>query len=110
MKWFGKKQPSNEEIVILSNSAIACGIIQHPISQRWQTWVSLYGTDITCLTAHKSREDADNVARQIVKAWESGLEDQDQVTAFLGSLPSDGLVDPLPQDVVMRLSRKIRKK
>ncbi|MBD2778658.1 thermonuclease family protein [Iningainema tapete] len=38
------------------------------------------------------------------------MENQDQVTAFFKSLPSDDIPDPLPQDVVMRLSRKIRKK
>jgi hypothetical protein len=87
-----------------------CGIVQNPVTGRWQTWVSLHGVDINCLTVHKSREDADKVARLIVKAWEEGLEDQGQVSAFLKSLPTDGLVDPLPQDVVARLSRKIKRK
>ncbi|SRR5579883_316321 len=108
MKLFGKKQDT--AAVLLSNDQIACGIVLHPVTKKWQTWVSLHGIDITCLTAHNKREDADKVARQIVAAWEKGLDNQSQVKAFFQSLPSDDVVDPLPHEVVMRLSRKIKKK
>ncbi|MBR8840971.1 MAG: hypothetical protein DSM106950_45180 [Stigonema ocellatum SAG 48.90 = DSM 106950] len=104
---FGR-QPQDKATTILSNGELFCGIVQHSVTGRWQTWMSFHGTDIGCVTAHKSREDADNVARQIVAAWESGLENQEKVTAFMRSLPSDDVPDPLPQDVVMRLSKKIR--
>ena len=66
--------------------------------------------DIQCLTAHNKRTDADKVAKQIATAWESGsLETQEEVTEFLKSLPSDNVPDPLPQDVVVRLSKKIQR-
>ena len=103
---FGK-QPQDGATTILSNGEMFCGIVEHPVTKRWQTWVSFHGTDIGCLTAHNLREDAVTVARQILKAWESGLEDQEQVTAFMRSLPTDDVPDPLPQDVVVRLSKKI---
>ena len=102
----GKKQHNNE-VVLISDEEIACGIVSHPVTGRWQTWISFHGTDIGCLTAHNRREDADNVAHSIIAAWESGLESQEEVAAFMQSLPSDDVPDPLPQDVVMRLSRKI---
>ena len=105
-KGFGK-QPQDGATTILSDGEMFCGIVQHPVTGRWQTWVSFHGTDIGCLTAHNLREDADKVARQILKAWESGLEDQEQVTAFMLRLPTDDVPDPLPQDVVVRLSKKI---
>ena len=106
---FGK-QPQDGATTILSDGEMFCGIVQHPVTKRWQTWMSFHGNDISCLTAHNLRENADKVARQILAAWESGLENQDQVSAFMRSLPTDDVPDPLPQDVVVRLIKKIHRK
>ncbi len=108
-KGFGWKKP--EEIKLLGEDELFCGIVQHPVSRKWQTWVSFEAIDIQCITAHNKRDDADKVAKQIIAAWESGnLETQEEVTAFLKSLPSDDVPSPLPQDVVVRLSKKILRK
>ncbi len=99
------------QISILSDGEIRTGITQHPVTEKWQTWVSLHGTDISCFTAHEKRTDAERVAKKIAAAWESGeLESGNEVTAFLKSLPSDGLVDPLPQEVLLRLVKLMQKK
>lgn len=103
-KDFGNSRPEDQDVWDMSEQAsvlrdgeIATGIAQHPVTKRWQTWISLYGTDITCFTAHNERSDADKVARDIVEKWRSGnLRIQTEVTAFLNSLPSDDLVDPKP--------------
>ncbi len=108
-KGFGK-QPQDGATTILSAGEMFCGIVQHPVTKRWQTWMSFHGNDISCLTAHNKRVDADQVARQILDAWESGLENQEEVSAFMRSLPTDDVPDPLPQDVVVRLSKKMRAK
>ena len=104
---FGSDQQNRE--VMLANNEVSCGIVHHPVTGKWQTSISFQGSDIGCLTAHNKREDANNVAHSIILAWESGLESQEEVAGFMRSLPTDDVPDPLPQDVVMRLSRKIRK-
>ena len=98
-----------EQASILIDGEIATGIAQHPVTKRWQSWVSLHGTDITCFTAHRERAAADKAAKDIAETWKSGkLQTQAEVTAFLDALPSDDLVEPLPQKVLMRLSKAIR--
>jgi hypothetical protein len=97
------------QVAVLSDGEIATGIAQHPVTKRWQIWVSLKGTDITYFTAHRKGADAVMVDRDIAATWKSGnLKTQVEVTTFLKTLPSDGLVDPLPPKVVNRLSKLIR--
>lgn len=83
------------------------GIVQHPVTKRWQTWISFTGHDIQCITAHKKREDANKIAKQMADAWSEGkYQTQEQVTAFIKSLPTDGVIDPFPQDIVMQLKEQ----
>lgn len=115
-KGFGNERPQDQDVwniaeqaAVLSDSEVATGIAQHPVTKHWQSWISLYGNDITCFTAHRERADADRVARDIADVWRAGnLKTQVEVTAFLKALPSDSLVDPLPQKVVVRLSKLIK--
>ncbi|MBG1266251.1 hypothetical protein [Nostoc sp. WHI] len=102
-KGFGrsKKKP------VLEDNELTTGIVQHPVTKRWQTWISFTGHDIQCITAHNQREDANRVAKQMASAWSEGkYQTQEEVTAFIKSLPTDGVIDPLPQDVVMQLSKQ----
>lgn len=47
------------------------------------------------------------MAQKIADAWSQGLyETQEQVTALIKSLPTDAVIDPLPQDIVVQLSRQ----
>lgn len=116
-KGFGKKPPDDQtwnlakQSAILSDGEIFTGIAQHPVTKRWQSWVSLYGADITCFTAHNKREDADKVAQDIAETWKKGqLETTEEVTAYLKSLPTDDVAAPLPQKIVERLSQQIKEK
>ncbi|MHC5833051.1 MAG: hypothetical protein ACYT04_97980, partial [Nostoc sp.] len=90
-----KKKP------VLEDNELTTGIVQHPVTKRWQTWISFTGNDIQCITAHANRDDADRVAKQIADAWSEGkYKTQQEVTAFIKSLPTDAVIDPLPQNIV----------
>ncbi|WP_196525484.1 hypothetical protein [Nostoc commune] len=43
-KGFGrsKKKP------VLEDNELTTGIVQHPVTKRWQTWISFTGHDIQC--------------------------------------------------------------
>nr|WP_267871652.1 hypothetical protein [Nostoc sp. CHAB 5715] len=92
---------------VLEDNELTTGIVQHPVTLRWQTWISFTGHDIGCITAHNQREDANKIAKQIADAWSKGkYQTQEEVTAFIKSLPTDGVIDPLPQSIVMQLSQQ----
>ncbi|AUB43236.1 hypothetical protein COO91_09409 (plasmid) [Nostoc flagelliforme CCNUN1] len=92
---------------MLEDNELTTGIVQHPVTKRWQTWISFTGNDIQCITAHANPDDADRVAKQIADAWSEGkYKTGEEVTAFIKSLPTDAVVDPLPQNLVMQLSKQ----
>ncbi|MHC0067925.1 hypothetical protein ACWATR_34385 [Nostoc sp. UIC 10890] len=102
-KGFGRRQKKS----VLEDNELTTGIVQHPVTGLWQTWISFTGNDIQCITAHTNRDDADWVAKQIADAWSEGkYQTQEEVTGFMKSLPTDSVIDPLPQDVVMQLSQQ----
>lgn len=102
-KGFGRRQKKS----VLEDNELTTGIVEHPVTKLWQTWISFTGHDIQCITAHNKREDASRVAKQMADAWSQGLyQTQEEVIAFIKSLPTDALIDPLPQDIVMQLSQQ----
>ncbi|HEY9889050.1 MAG TPA: hypothetical protein V6D02_11660 [Candidatus Obscuribacterales bacterium] len=96
----------------LEDHQIACGVVRHPITRNWQTWFSLYGTDITCIFATKSYGLAHAVRQMFIVELRAGcLTDGDRATAFMADLQGiDGseLIDPLPQRDLERLAQQIR--
>ena len=107
-KGFGDKQKQKQKKSTVDDNELFTGITKHPVTQRWQTWISFTGNDIQCITAHNKREDADRVAKQIADSWtQRKYKTGEEVTAFIKTLPTDAVVDPLPQDVVVRLSKQI---
>ncbi|MHC5897596.1 hypothetical protein [Nostoc sp.] len=92
---------------MLEDNELTTGIVQHPVTKLWQTWISFTGHDIQGITAHNKRKDASRVAKQMADAWSQGLyQTQEEVTAFIKSLPTDAVIDPLPQNIVMQLSQQ----
>jgi hypothetical protein len=92
---------------VLKDNELTTGIVQHPVTELWQTWISFTGNDIQCITAHANPDDADRVAKQIADAWSEGkYKTGEEVTAFIKSLPTDAVIDPLPQNIVMQLSQQ----
>ena len=102
-KGFGRPKKKS----VLEDNELTTGIVQHPVTLRWQTWISFTGHDIQCVTAHNQREEASRVARQMASAWSEGkYKTQEEITAFIQSLSSDAVIDPLPQNIVMQLSQQ----
>jgi hypothetical protein len=92
---------------VLEDNQLTTGIVQHPVTGLWQTWISFTGNDIQCIIAHANPDDADRVAKQIADAWSEGkYKTGEEVTAFIKSLPTDAVIDPLPQNIVMQLSKQ----
>jgi hypothetical protein len=96
----------------LEDHQIACGVVRHPITQNWQTWFSLYGTDITCIFASKDYGLAQSVRQMFVVELRSGyLVDSDRAKAFMAdlrTLAGSELIDPLPQTDLEALAQQIR--
>jgi hypothetical protein len=43
----------------------------------------------------------------MASAWSEGkYQTQEEITGFIKSLPTDAVIDPLPQDIVMQLSQQ----
>lgn len=96
----------------LEDHQIACGVVRHPITQNWQTWFSLYGTDITCIFATKSYGLAHSVRQMFIAELRAGcLTDSDRAKSFMGGLQAiegSELIDPLPQRDLESLAKQIR--
>jgi hypothetical protein len=94
-----------EHAAILFDDSIVTGIVQHPVTKHWQTWVFVKKNDnINCLTAHSERYDAVLVALDIAMAWKAGhLKNPKDVAVFLKCLPSDAKVMPLPEEILPKL-------
>lgn len=97
----------------LEDHQIACGVVRHPVTRNWQTWFSLYGTDITCIFATKNYGLAHSVRQMFVAELRSGcLSDSDRAKAFMSDIQAmEGgeLIDPLPQRELETLAKHIRK-
>ncbi|MEO1298776.1 MAG: hypothetical protein AAFW75_23945 [Cyanobacteria bacterium J06636_16] len=97
----------------LQNHQIACGVVRHPVTQNWQTWFSLYGTDITCIFSSKSYGLAHAVRQMFVVELRSGcLTESDHAQSFMTDLQKiegSELIDPLPQASLETIGKQIRK-
>ncbi|MGD1862064.1 MAG: hypothetical protein ACFB0E_19115 [Leptolyngbyaceae cyanobacterium] len=95
----------------LADHQIACGVVRHPVTQNWQTWFSLFGTDITCIFASKSYDLAHSVRQMFVVELRSGcLMNSDRAKAFIADLQNltgSELIDPLPQKNLETLGQQI---
>ncbi len=96
----------------LEDHQIACGVMRHPVTRNWQTWFSLYGTDITCIFASKDYGLAHAVRQMFMVELRSGcLMDSEHAKTFIADLQQlDGseLIDPLPQHNLETLAQQIR--
>ncbi|MBE7386202.1 MAG: hypothetical protein F6J95_033030 [Leptolyngbya sp. SIO1E4] len=97
----------------LADHQVACGVVRHPVTQNWQTWFSLYGTDITCIFSSKSYGLAHAVRQMFITELRAGgLVNRDRARDFMTSIQTitgSELMDPLPQRTLECLGRQIRK-
>lgn len=83
---------------------IAAGVVQHPATSKWQTWISLYGTDVTLISAHRDQRVAEDVIADLKTAAQMGAVDTsaDVAKRFVElHPPGDGEPQLLPA-VMMR--------
>lgn len=96
----------------LADHQIACGVVRHPVTQNWQTWFSLYGTDITCIFSSKSYGLAHAVRQMFVAELRAGgLSEGDRAQEFMAGIQAiagSELIDPLPQKALECLGQQIR--
>ncbi|MEM9009378.1 MAG: hypothetical protein AAGE59_38490 [Cyanobacteria bacterium P01_F01_bin.86] len=97
----------------LKDHQIACGVVRHPVTRNWQTWFSLYGTDITCIFASKSYGLAHAVRQMFVVELRAGcLAESAHAQNFMTGIQEiegSELVDPLPQHALEDIGQQIRK-
>jgi hypothetical protein len=102
-------QPPDDDWEILIAGEIFTGIVQHPVTKLWQSWISLYGIEIACVTAHRSRETATQVAQKLAIVWQEGnLNTSEDVSRFIQSIESKAIVEPLPPKALKRLQKQIQ--
>ena len=54
---------------------IDAGVVRHPATGLWQTWISLDGTDVTLISAHHDRRMAEDVIADLKTAAQMGAVD-----------------------------------
>jgi hypothetical protein len=89
----------------------AVGIIQHPITGRWQPWV--YTEDdgtisLACLSSHNSKAFAHLVAQLCLDAHHAGI--PFDIDALLKQSQESDVPDPLPQATSDALIADVHKK
>ena len=88
---------------------IMVGIVQHPSTGLWQSWVSLHGMDVTFLSAHHDKNDATQVAQNYANAWRLGkLKSREFKLGFIAALPKDSDPLPLPPQSLDQLGNLIK--
>jgi hypothetical protein len=88
----------------------AVGVVQHPATGLYQTWLSTNGLDIVCLSAHRRLMRAEVVQGELKIFLQSGdLYQEDKAAAFFAQLQeeSDEEPRPLPDDLVRFIARSI---
>ena len=88
----------------------AAGVIQHPITQLYQVWLSTNGLDVICLSAHHSQEQAEKDKQEVKILISNGdLYNDEKLTALFQRLKqeSDEKPKPLPDEIVQQITREI---
>ena len=88
----------------------AVGVVQHPATGFYQTWLSTSGLDVVCLSAHRRLMRAEAVQRELKAFLQSGdLYQEDKADAFFAQLQEDSDEEPcaLPDDLVRFIARSI---
>src|SRR2546421_8493093 len=94
----------------LESGHFAAGVIQHPVTQLYQTWLSTNGLDVACLSAHRDSVLAE-ADLQEVKALISSddFSNDEKITALFEKLKQGSDEEPsaLPDALVREITRAI---
>ncbi len=93
----GEDHPIEGESIV----RFAVGIIQHPVTGKWQPWI--YTEDagtisLACLSSHTSKEFARLVAQMCLDAHQTGKPADMEV--MLKHTQESDVPDPLPQSII----------
>lgn len=98
----------SQQISRFEESQVVVGVVRNPRNLMWHTWVSLYGNDVTCLTAHHSRQIAEKTIQNFSKAYEAGkLLDSKAVSQYIKRMPTDKMPGALPEATLREIEHKI---
>jgi hypothetical protein len=89
------------------------GIIKHPISTLWQSWISLYQDEIIFYAAHKTQKaaklSAEVIYQSISETWKDGLLlNSNSLAEFISTVPNRVLPEPLPKFMQESLIKVVR--
>jgi len=80
---------------ILGERQLAAGIWRHPHTELWQVWFSTTGSDISWISAHRSRKRAKQDVEELKDAaLRDDFYDVDKATAFFARLAQEGEAEP----------------
>ena len=89
---------------------IAGGVVQHPDTGIWQTWMSLDGTEITLISSHYDQQVAEDVVADLKTAAQMGAVDTPaDVARRFAELhaPGDREPQPLPQATMRAIATRV---
>ena len=90
---------------------IAAGVVQHPDTGVWQTWISLDGTEITLISSHYDQHVAEDVVADLKTAAQMGAVDTpaDVARRFVElHAPGDQEPQPLPQATMRAIATGVQ--
>src|SRR2546421_2285776 len=88
----------------------AAGVIQHPVTQLYQTWLSTNGLDVACLSAHRDSALAEADLQEIKTLISSSdFYDDEKIIALFEKVHRGSDEEPraLPDDIVRQITREI---
>jgi hypothetical protein len=90
---------------------IAAGVVEHPATGMWQTWISLDGTAITLVSGHYDQQVAEDVIADLKTAAQMGAVDTAaDVTRRFAELhaPGDREPQPLPEATLRAIATRVQ--
>lgn len=98
----------SRQISRFNDAQIVTGVIRNPRNLLWQTWVSLYGNDVVCLTAHRSQQIAEKTIQKFAEAYQAGkLLKPEAVASFIEKMPTDKKPDALSETTSREIGQEI---
>lgn len=108
-----------EGYATLDRHLVAAGVVQHRITQRWHTWISLYGTDLTSWYVGADQSTAHAILaaiHKLISEWGGDEESIESMNALIAvaseysSHPKDTLPDDQVREQLAEVARRqIRK-
>ncbi|MGC2239146.1 MAG: hypothetical protein WA584_23525 [Pyrinomonadaceae bacterium] len=91
-----------------TDTSVIVGVVCHPGSGLWQTWISLDGNDVIQMTAHISIIDASETLDEFKIAYGEGkLASDDRASRYIDSMLTDAFPELLPEASLVEIGAAI---